>query len=114
MTDRASEPARERERALPAQGPRTTLRVPEHLAETATRLAEELGTSRNDALIRLATRGADAYQREARIASRREERWAAVLGDISRFDRADFPPEDEAHQATMAFRREALEPRSER
>ena len=109
MASRASEPATAPERALPARGPRTTLRVPEHLAETAERLAGERGTSRNDALIRLAARGAEAYEREARIASRSEERWAAVVGD-PRFDRPDFPSDDEAREAAMAFRREALEP----
>ncbi|MBA3422509.1 MAG: DUF2188 domain-containing protein [Thermoleophilaceae bacterium] len=64
----AAEPRAPRERAFPTQGPRTTLRVPEHLADSADRLAEELGTSRNDALVRLPARGAEAYERETRVA----------------------------------------------
>lgn len=80
------------------------------MAESADRLAEELGTSRNGALVRLAVRGAEAYEREALIARRREERWAAVIGGRSDFDDAEFPSEAEARQAASALRREMLEP----
>lgn len=109
-TSQAAQPRASRERAFPTQGPRTTLRVPEHLVNTADRLAEELGTSRNDALVRLAARGAEAYEREARIARRREDRWAAVLGGRSDLDQAQFPSEAEARRAASALRKELLEP----
>ncbi len=98
-----------RERAVPTQGPRTTLRVPAALAETAGRMAQELGTSRNDALVRLAARGAEAYERESRIASRREERWRAIIGDSTDLARAEFPPEGEAREAAQELRRTMLE-----
>ena len=58
-----------------SDGPRTTLRVPDSLVISAERLAGELGISRNDALLRLATRGADLYETERLIEKRREERW---------------------------------------
>ncbi len=109
-TSQAAEPRASRERAFPTQGPRTTLRVPQHLASTADRLAEEVGTSRNDALVRLAARGAEVYEREARIAGRREERWAAVVGNLSNLDNAEFPSEAEVREAASALRREMLEP----
>lgn len=108
-TSQTAERRASRERAFPTQGPRTTLRVPEHLADSADRLAEELGISRNDALVRLAARGAEAYEREARIARRREERWTAVVGGRSDFEQAEFPSEAEARQAASALRREMLE-----
>ncbi len=83
------------------------------MAETARRLAQELGTSRNDALVRLAARGAELYERESRIASRREERWAAIVGDLAHLEQAEFPPQHEARDAARAFRRTMLEPDDE-
>jgi hypothetical protein len=78
-------------RAPRAEGPRTTLRVPDDLADTADRLGMELGISRNDALLRLATRGAQLYALEQSIAARRAARWAAVVpGDVD-MTQADLP-----------------------
>jgi hypothetical protein len=89
-------------RAPRAEGPRTTLRVPDELAASADRLGEELGISRNDALLRLATRGARIYELEESIAARRAERWAAVVpGDID-LEAVDFPTPDEARVAILA------------
>jgi hypothetical protein len=86
-------------RAPRSEGPRTTLRVPDELAASADRLAEELGISRNDALLRLATRGARIYELEHSIALRRAERWAAVVpGDVD----LDFPAPEEARAAILA------------
>lgn len=50
-------------RAPRSQGPRTTLRVPGESAAVADGLALELGISRDDALLRLATRGARLRER---------------------------------------------------
>jgi hypothetical protein len=55
-------------------------------------------------------RGAEAYERETRVARRREERWAAVIGGRSDLDDAEFPSEAQARQAASALRREMLEP----
>lgn len=97
-------------RAPRSDGPRTTLRVPPSLARTADRLAAELEISRNDALLRLATRGARQYEREQGIAELRERRWAAVIPGIVDIDRADFPSPEEARNAVLASRDEAAEP----
>ena len=82
-------------RAPRTVGSRTTLRVPGDLAVSADHLAQDLGISRNDALLRLATRGAQLYEMERGIAARRAQRWAAVVpGDVIEAP-TDFPsPED--------------------
>jgi hypothetical protein len=94
-------------RAPRSAGPRTTLRLPEPLAAVAERLAEELKISRNDALLRLATRGARLYEQELSIAARREERWAAVVPGAVDIDLADLPSPDEARDAVLASRDDA-------
>lgn len=89
-------------RARRSEGPRTTLRLPAALADVADRLARELDISRNDALLRLATRGARLYEREQSIAARRQERWAAVVPGVFDIDRAELPTLDEAREAIFA------------
>jgi hypothetical protein len=89
-------------RAPRSTGPRTTLRLTDELAATAARLAKELGISRNDALLRLAARGAQLYEREHEIARLREERWAAVQAPDVDLDR--LPSPGEAYAAVMAGR----------
>jgi hypothetical protein len=89
-------------RAPRSEGPRTTLRLPGALADSADRLAHELGISRNDALLRLATRGAHLYELEHSIAARREERWAAVVPGVFDIDDAELPTVDEARAAIFA------------
>jgi hypothetical protein len=89
-------------RAPRSEGPRTTLRLPPTLAEAADRLARELQISRNDAVLRLATRGAQLYELEQSIAVRRQERWAAVVPGVIDIDRAELPSPDEARDAALA------------
>ena len=89
-------------RAPRVEGPRTTLRLPAALADVANRLARELDISRNDALLRLATRGARLYELEQGIAARRQQRWAAVVPGVVDIDRAEFPTVDEARDAVFA------------
>lgn len=88
-------------RAPRSEGPRTTLRLPPALAGITDRLARELDVSRNDALLRLATRGARLYELEQTIAACRQERWAAVVPGVVNVDRADFPLPDEARRAIL-------------
>lgn len=100
--DARSQGADLRPRAPKTEGPRTTLRVPDELVASADRLAEELGISRNDALLRLATRGARIYELEQSIAVRREERWAAVVPGVVDIKAADLPSLDEARAVILA------------
>jgi len=97
-------------RAPRSEGPRTTLRVPDELAAVADRLARELDISRNDALLRLATRGARLYEQEQNIARRRAERWAAVVPGVVDIDHTDFPSPDEARDTVLAARDQAAAP----
>jgi hypothetical protein len=91
-----------RKRAPRVQGQRTTLRVPDTLIAQADLLATELGISRNDALIRLATQGADIQQRQRLIADRRDARRAAIFSEaraLDDVDPADFPSAEELQRA---------------
>lgn len=97
-------------RAPRSVGPRTTLRLPDALADAAARLARELAISRNDALLRLATRGARLYEQEQRIAARRAERWAAVVPGVVDIEHAEFPSPDEASDAVLAARDQTAVP----
>jgi len=90
--------------------PRTTLRLPDALADVAERLARELDISRNDALLRLATRGARLYEHEQSIAVRRAERWAAVVPGAVDIDHAEFPSPSEARDAILAARDQVAAP----
>ncbi len=88
-----------RKRAPRVQGQRTTLRVPDTLIAQADLLATELGISRNDALIRLATQGAEIHERQRSIAERRDARWAAVMQQASAVGQGEFPSAEEIEQA---------------
>jgi predicted DNA-binding ribbon-helix-helix protein len=69
----------QRRRAPRREGHRTTLTLPHTLMEAAERLADELGTTANDAIVRLAEEGAQARERHAHIAAVAAERRAAVV-----------------------------------
>ncbi|HWT91373.1 MAG TPA: hypothetical protein VN238_00110 [Solirubrobacteraceae bacterium] len=88
-----------RKRAPRVEGERTTLRVPNTLIAQADLLAAELGISRNDALIRLATRGAELQDRQRQIAERRDARWAAVMQHATSVEPGEFPSAEEIEQA---------------
>jgi len=91
-------------RAPRSEGSRTTLRLPDTLAVVAERLARELDISRNDALLRLAARGARLYEQEQSIAARRAERWAAVVSGVVHTEQGDIPSPEEARHAILAAR----------
>jgi len=91
-------------RAPRSEGPRTTLRLPDTLAAVAEHMARELDISRNDALLRLATRGARLYEQEDRVAVRRAERWAAVVPGIVDIEYGGFPTPAEARDAVLTGR----------
>lgn len=70
------------------------------------RLAAELNTSRNDALLRLAQRGAALYGQEREIAELRERRWQGVLESYRDVDEGDLPSAEETYEAIMRHRAE--------
>jgi hypothetical protein len=72
--------------------------------DAADRLAEELGTTANDAIVRLAEEGASARERHQRIAALAAERRAAVER-VGLSDALSFPSADELHEAMLAGRR---------
>ena len=110
-TSRMSDGKPRRGRAPRSSGNRTTLRIPPDLLAEVDRLAEELNTSRNDALLRLARRGTALYQQEREIAELREQRWAGVLAsyeDID-FDENDLPSAEETYDLIMSARADLLD-----
>jgi hypothetical protein len=93
-----------RRRAPRREGHRTTLTVPHSVLDAAQRLAHELGTTSNDALVRLAEEGAAARERRARIAAVADERRAAVeQSDIANV--LAFPSATEVQKAMLAGRK---------
>lgn len=94
-------------RAPRRTGARTTLRVPDDLAETVARYAEQHSTSTNDALIRLALDGARRYDRRRQIAELATARQTA-LDEL--LESEETPPgveplsDDEVTRAILGFR----------
>jgi hypothetical protein len=84
---------------------RTTLRVPEAVMRAANALAEELGTTPNDAIVRLAEDGIAAHERRRRVERlARERREAVARADFG--DAPRFPAPEEMRAAMLAGRRE--------
>lgn len=77
----------------------------------AGRLARELDISRNDALLRLAARGARLYEQEHSIAARRAERWATVVASAVHTEQGDIPSPEEARHAILAAREDQTDVR---
>ncbi len=98
--------SRRASRAPRREGERTTLRVPEALRATATACAEELGTSTNDALIRLAERGAAIYEAQRQVERLSAERRAAVFAGAGDDEEIELPPPEVMSEAMLAGRRQ--------
>jgi hypothetical protein len=95
-----------RRRAPSREGHRTTLTVPHSVLDAADRLARELGTTANDAIVRLAEEGASARERRERIAALASERRAAVER-VGLNDALAFPTADELQDAMLAGRHDS-------
>jgi hypothetical protein len=79
--------------------------VPHSVLDAADRLAQELGTTANDAIVRLAQEGASSRDRRERIAALASERRAAV--ERAGLNEAlAFPSADELREAMLAGRRD--------
>jgi uncharacterized membrane protein len=94
-------------RAPRRTGVRTTLRVPDDLAETVERYAEQHRTSANDALVRLAYDGARFYEQAREVEQVARVRSEAIMRS---FDRdvppgTELPSDEETTDAILAWRR---------
>lgn len=83
---------------------RTTLRVPRSLDIEVSRVSEELGISGNEALVRLAARGAESARRERALREVIDRRHAAVRGTSSHDAAAPFPSASEMREAILIDR----------
>jgi hypothetical protein len=77
--------------------------VPSSVLTAAERLARELGTTSNDAIVRLAEEGASARERRDRIDALASERRSAVER-VGFADALTFPSAEELHGAMLAGR----------
>lgn len=84
------------------EGSRTTLRVPDAVAEAAQTLAEEIGTSKNDAIMRLALAGARVVEQAREVAEKRDARWQALLAAPA--PGGELPDAEEMRVASFALR----------
>jgi hypothetical protein len=91
-------------RAPRRTGTRTTLRVPDDLAETVARYAEQHRTSTNDALIRLALDGADRYERQREIAELAAIRRTAIDALPAVPPGTEMLSDEETTRAILGFR----------
>jgi hypothetical protein len=85
-------------------GRRTTLRVPKALDTEVSRVSRELGISGNQALVRLAARGAESARREREVRRVIEHRRAAVMEPVTAEATAAFPSEREMREAILVDR----------
>jgi len=83
---------------------RTTLRVPKALDTEVSRVSRDLGISGNEALVRLAARGAESARRERDVRRVIERRHAAVMQTASGEASAAFPTEGEMREAILVDR----------
>ncbi|MGI8596327.1 MAG: hypothetical protein ACR2LY_03470 [Thermoleophilaceae bacterium] len=82
------------------------MRVPTALALTARRYADDLGTTLNDALIRLAERGAAIYEGEREVEMLAAERQAAVFAGDAFDPNAELSSPEWVEWAIMSAREE--------
>jgi hypothetical protein len=79
--------------------------VPHSVLTAADRLARELGTTANDAIVRLAEEGAVSREQHERIAALATKR-RALVERTALSDALEFPSPDELHEAMLAGRRD--------
>jgi predicted transcriptional regulator len=93
----------QRQRAPHREGRRTTLRVPDEVMHAADALARELGTTPNDALVRLAEEGMALNERRRAVERLARARRTAVAG-VKGVDAGTFPTPDEMRAAMLSGR----------
>lgn len=93
----------ERRRAPQRPGRRTTLKVPETVLDEARALAGELGTTTNDAIVRLAEEGTTARRRRLVAQQLAHERREAVAR-VGYEDAIAFPAPEALRAAMLGGR----------
>jgi hypothetical protein len=96
-------------RAPRRAGARTTLRVPDDLAETVARYAEQRRTSLNDALIQLAYDGAARYEYDREVEELARVRGEAIMRRTPVPPGARVATSDETTAAILAWRRGVID-----
>lgn len=95
----------DRARAPHREGHRTTLKVPLDVLDEAAVLGRELGTTTNDAIIKLAEEGL-AARRRRRAAEETAQARRAAVARVGLDDAMSFPPEGSLREAMLSGRRE--------
>jgi hypothetical protein len=95
----------DRRRAPHREGHRTTLKVPHEVLDEAAALAREMGTTPNDAIVRLAEEGLAARRRRRRTEEIAQARRAAVAR-VGFEDAINFPPAETLREAMLSGRRD--------
>lgn len=105
----AGEPPRRgaRRRAPKRGGQRTQLTVPQPLWDAARTLAEDIGTTPNDVIVRLAGQRLADAERQAELERIASERWEAYLRATPKAEVAPAPELDDLLVAAAALRRDA-------
>ncbi len=85
-------------------GSRTTLRVPEVLERELVSLSDELGLTKNDALVRLALTGSQVVERAREVAAKREARREAVFTAGIEGATVNLPSLEEMREAAFTLR----------
>jgi hypothetical protein len=80
--------------------------VPRSVLDPAERLARELGTTTNDAIVRLAQEGATVRERREQLSAVASQRRAAVES-VSLGKALTFPSPDEFREAMLAGRHDS-------
>jgi len=93
-----------RQRAPRRKGRRTTLTVPDDLMAAVEEFAERMRTTTNDAIVRLARRGATLLEQEQEIERVAAQRRAAMLEAARASHPREYPPYEEAVASALVLR----------
>jgi hypothetical protein len=104
LVEQGEPPVVARRRAPKRAGHRAQLTVPEPLWAAARELAEEIGTTPNDVIVRLASQQLEAAQRRAELERIATERWHAFRQAAPEADPAETPALEELLDAAAALR----------
>lgn len=97
---------RRRQRAPKRAGHRAQLTVPEGLWTAIGQIADQLGSTRNDVLVRMASQRLAEVEGQARVRRLARERWDAFLAAERSAPQAGMPSAEELVEAAQDLRRD--------